>query len=335
MKKRVTMKDIANEVGVSIVAVSKALGGKEGVGDDLREKIIAKAEELGYVAKSERKIMETINPNIAIVISERFISDNAFYLKAYQRMIIELSNRGFIGILEIIRKEDEDAGIVPKVVLMNTAEQVIVIGEMKMPFLESLSKTGIKMILFDFENEELNVDSIVGDNVTGGYAMTRYLAGKGYKKIGFVGNYYATRNILDRLVGSLKYKFAKSLPHNDAWILWDRDSEGKYIDIELPKDMPDAFFCNCDDAAYRMIRTLEDAGYKVPQDIAIVGYDDYAPQIPDGINLTTYRVDIDEMIRQCIHIVKQRSMDPTYRRGIILVHGELIERDTVKRKTSK
>jgi LacI family transcriptional regulator len=292
MKKQVTMKDIAEEIGVSIVAVSKALGGKEGVGDELRETIIAKAEELGYIAKSERKQMKMSNPNIAIVISERFISDNAFYFKVYQKMIMELSSKGFIGLLEIIRIEDEDAGELPKVVLMNTADQVIVIGEMKMPFLESLSKSGVKMILFDFENQEFDVDSVISDNVTGGYTMTRYLANNGYKKIGFVGNYFVTRNILDRLVGSLKYKFAKSLPHNNEWILLDRDSNGKYIDIKLPDDMPEAFFCNCDEVAYRMIRTLEDAGYKVPQDIAIVGYDDYAPRVPEGVALTTYKVDV-------------------------------------------
>lgn len=329
------MKDIAESLGVSIVTVSKALSGKEGVGDALREQINEKANELGYITKSEQKKAELSNPNIAIVISERFISDNAFYFKVYQKMIMELSLNGFIGILELIRIEDEDAGELPKVVRMNTADQVIIIGEMKMAFLESLLKSGVKMIFFDFENEEFDVDSVIGDNVTGGYAMTRYLANNGYKKIGFVGNYYATRSILDRLVGSLKYKLAKSLPHSDDWILWDRDSNGKYIDIKLPEDLPEAFFCNCDEVAYRMIRTLEDAGYKVPQDIAIVGYDDYAPVVPEGVALTTYKVDVDEMIHQCIHIVKQRSIDLSYRRGIILVHGELVERETVKRKKNR
>lgn len=333
MGKQVTMKDIAQELNVSIVTVSKALSGKDGVGDELREKIILRAQEMGYVAKGNKTGNEERNLNIAVVISERFIFDNAFYTKIYQKMLMQMSARGFIGILEILRVEDEEAGVLPKAVQLHTVDQVIVIGEMKVPFLEHLAGSGVSMIFFDFENEEFDVDCIIGDNVTGGYTMTRYLAKCGYQNIGFVGSYKATRNILDRLVGHLKYKIAKSLPQRDTWLIPDRDKKGKYIDLKLPEDMPDAFFCNCDEVAYRMIRALESAGYRVPEDIAVVGYDDYAAQIPEGIRLTTYRVNTDEMIRQCIHIVDQRSRNPEYRRGIVLVHGELVERDTVKRKS--
>ncbi len=329
MKKQVTMKDIAENLGVSIVTVSKAIAGKDGVGDDLRQKIIEKANELGYVNRKDRK-SELTNTNVAIIIAERFVEDNnAFYFKVYQKMIMELSGKGFIGILEIVRSDDEKAGRIPNVIQMNTAEQVVIMGEMKMSFLENLSKTGINMIFFDFENEEFDVDSIIGDNVTGGYTMTRYLVKNGYENVGFVGNYKATRNILDRLVGHLKYKLSKDLQMRDEWIISDRDKNGKNIELLLPDEMPEAFFCNCDETAYRMIKKLNENGYRVPEDVAIVGYDDYAAQIPEGVELTTYRVNVDEMIHQCIHIIVQRSMEPSYKRGVMLVHGDLIERKTV------
>ena len=329
MKKLVTMRDIANGLGVSVVTVSKALAGKDGVGDDLRQKILIRADELGYVSKSDKK-NESVNKNIALIVAERFLTDNnSFYFKVYHKISMELSKKEFIGILEIVRAEDENRGRIPKVVQTETVDQVVIIGEMKMVFLENLSKVGISMIFFDFENEEFDVDSIIGDNVTGGYIMTRYLAQKGYTNIGYVGNYTVTRSILDRLMGHLKYKLAKNLPMPDYWIISDRDDEGKNINLKLPAEMPDAFFCNCDETAYRMIKTLEDAGYKVPEDIAVVGYDDYSSQIPEGIELTTYRVNIDEMVRQCVHIVTKRSLNANYRRGVMLVHGDLIERKTV------
>lgn len=332
MRKQVTMKDIAEEMDVSIVTVSKALAGKDGVSEELRGRIIEKSRQLGYVVKNEQRDTVQYNPNIAIAISERFIGDNAFYLKIYQRIIMEMSPKGFIGILEIIRREDEDAGVIPKVVQMHTAEQIVIVGEMKLTFLENLSKTGVHMIFFDFDNEEFDVDCIVSDNVRGGYVMTRYLVKNGYKKIGFVGNYKATRNILDRLAGHLKYKLAKSLQQRDSWLISDRSIEGEELALQLPDDMPEAFFCNCDESAYRLIRTLSEAGFRVPEDIAVVGYDDYASYVPEGVGLTTYRVDTDEMIRQCIHILEQRSMNPDYRRGVVLVQGKLVERDSVLKK---
>ena len=329
MGRQVTMKDIAAEMNVSIVTVSKALSGKDGVSEKLREEIVRKANQMGYILKAEQRKNQLRNTNIAILISERFISDNAFYFKVYQKMIMELSAKGFIGILEIINLEDEERGVLPKVVQMNTVDQVVIVGEMQGAFIDNLYKTGVGLVFFDFENEEYDVDSIIGDNVSGGYTMTRYLVKKGYKNIGFVGSYKATQSILDRLVGHLKYKLAKGLPQKDIWIIQDRNRSGKYIELKLPSDMPDAFFCNCDEVAYRMIGTLNAAGYRVPEDIAVVGYDDYAAQIPDGVELTTYRVDTDEMIRQCVHIVEQRSMNTSYRRGIVLVHGKLVERNTV------
>ena len=103
--------------------------------------------------------------------------------------------------------------------------------------------------------------------------------------------------------------------------------------MKLPEDMPEAFVCNCDVVAYRLIETLEKEGYSVPEDIAVVGYDDYADQIPEDIELTTYRVNIDEMIRHCIHIVEQRAKNKNYRRGTTVVYGKLIVRNTVKAKS--
>lgn len=201
VKKRVTMKDVAAELDVSIVTVSKALAGKDGVSEALREKIIEAAKEMGYVFKGDKKKGEADSLNIAIIIAERFITDNSFYLKIYQKMIRELSAKGYIGILEIVRLEDEEAGILPNVVRMEFIEQVIVIGEMKTCFLEKLVQTKLGIVFFDFENEEFDVDCVIGDSINGGYLLTRYLVQNGYKKIGFVGNFKSTRSILDRFMG--------------------------------------------------------------------------------------------------------------------------------------
>lgn len=332
VRKQVTMKDVATELGVSIVTVSKALAGKDGVSEALREKIVDKAKELGYSVKGEKRRTERGSLNIAIVVSERFISDDAFYFKIYQKMIMELSAKGYIGILEIVRVEDEEAGVLPNVVKMDSVEQVIVLGEMAAVFLEQLAETGLGIVFFDFENEEFDADCVVGDNINGGYLLTRCLVKNGYQRIGFVGDYKSTRSILDRFMGYLKYLMAKGQTVDKRWTISDRDQNGKLIDLQLPENMPDAFVCNCDVVAYRLIEKLEKVGYSVPEDIAVVGYDDYADRIPEGVNLTTYRANIDEMIRQCIHIVEQRAKNKDYRRGTTVVYGKLIVRDTVKMK---
>lgn len=324
------MKDVAAAMDVSIVTVSKALAGKDGVSEALREKIIEKAGELGYVVKGDRDGKEQGSVNIGIVISERFVSDNSFYFMIYQKMIMELSARGYIGILEIVRREDEEAGVLPNIVRVNSINQVIVVGEMQGVFLESLSNTGLGIVFFDFENEEFDVDCVVSDSVNGGFLLTRYLVKSGCKKIGFVGNYKSTRSILDRYIGYRKYLIANDQAYDEEWTISDRDESGKFIEIVLPENMPDAFVCNCDPVAYRLIEVLEKAGYSVPEDISVVGYDDFVEHKAKGIALTTYRVNTEEMIERCIDIIEQRAKDKNYRRGTTVVYGKLIVRDTVK-----
>ncbi|MDE6761737.1 MAG: LacI family DNA-binding transcriptional regulator [Lachnospiraceae bacterium] len=331
VKKQVTMKDVAKAMDVSIVTVSKALAGKDGVSDVLRERIVDKAGELGYIAKGDRSRREDLNINIGIVISERFVSDNSFYFKIYQQMLMELSKKGYIGILEIVRREDEETGMLPNIVRMNSVDQVVIVGEMQSIFLESLVQTGLGITFFDFENEEFDVDCVVSDGVNGGFLLTRYLVKNGHKRIGFVGNYKSTRSILDRYMGYMKYLIAKEQIYDAKWTLPDRDEDGKFIELELPDDMPDAFVCNCDPVAYRMIDALEKAGYSVPEDISVVGYDDFVEQPSEEIALTTYQVNTDEMIGRCIHIIEERAKNKNYRRGTTVVYGKLVVRDTVRR----
>ena len=80
MKSFVKMSDIARELGVSTVTVSKALNGKDGVSSDLRKLITLKAADMGYVYNSLPRNMRTgRNYNIGIVISEKYLGIASFY----------------------------------------------------------------------------------------------------------------------------------------------------------------------------------------------------------------------------------------------------------------
>ncbi len=329
--KKVTMKDIAQELDVSIVTVSKALAGKEGVGERLREEIKEKAKELGYVFRKSTEA-EQENKNIGVIIAERFVGDGSFYLTVCQKILLEMTQRGMIGILEVIREDDEKNGILPSLLSVKTVEQLIVLGEMDRKYLECLEKTEKSVILFDFENEDFDFDCVVSDNVNGGYLLTRYLFKQGYEKIGYVGNFRSTRSILDRYMGYRKYLIMKDIPYEDSYLIIDREDEGnKLVDLVLPKKLPDAFVCNCDTAAHRLINALKEKGYSVPEDVAVVGYDDFDGLAAEGnYEITTYRVNIEEMIYQCINIIEQRYQNPDYRHGTSVSYGRLIERKTGK-----
>ncbi|MCR5213481.1 MAG: LacI family DNA-binding transcriptional regulator [Eubacterium sp.] len=332
--KKVTMKDIAEKLDVSIVTVSKALAGKEGVGDKLREEIKDVAVQLGYVFKKNTDT-EMVNKNIGVLIAERFVGDGSFYLSIYQKLLLEMTQRGMIGILEVIRDDDEKSGNLPSLISLSTVEHLIVLGEMKKPFLESLDRSGKNVILFDFENEDYDFDAVVGDNVNGGYLMTRYLYKQGITDLAFVGNFKSTRSILDRYLGFRKYHIIKDHRFDEDNVVMDRLDDGTHIDIKLPERMPQGFVCNCDVTAVKLIKVLRENGYRVPEDIAVVGYDDFAGATNENYGLTTYRVNTEEMIYQCINIIEQRLQNPDYRHGTSVSYGRLIERKTGLKNITK
>ena len=78
----------------------------------------------------------------------------------------------------------------------------------------------------------------------------------------------------------------------DDWRLEDRDDRGLFIPFTLPHEMPEAFVCNCDEVAYNLVETLKRNGYRVPQDVAVTGYDDYRYSTICSPQLTSYRVDL-------------------------------------------
>ena len=125
-------------------------------------------------------------------------------------------------------------------------------------------------------------------------------------------------------------------PYRGDWIIYDRDADNGAMDynkyFKLPKEMPTAFFCNCDVAASMMIKKLNENGYKVPDDISVVGYDNYLfPGLCD-IKITTYGVDTYEMGRNAVLNLIRKISGERYRQGIMILEGHVIEGESVKKR---
>ena len=324
------MSDIAKEMGLSTVSVSKALSGKEGVSDEVREKIKRKAEEMGYRYNSIAKSMkEGVSNNIGVLVSERFFSENAFYSDLYQKVVREFSKQNYSCILEILSRSDERQGQLPNMVVNNKIDGLVILGQMKSRYIEKLLEVGIPYIFLDFYDEHNAVDSVVSDSVYGSYLLTNYLIKKGHKKIGFVGDIYATSSILDRYVGYYKSLVQNNLEIRKEWVISDRDEDGEFVRMGTGEDMPSAFVCNCDETAYRFVNQLKEDGYRVPEDISVVGFDDFIYARLCDPMLTTFRVDLEMMSEVAVDAMIKKIQDESYRIGRKVISGEVIIRDSV------
>ena len=95
--------------------------------------------------------------------------------------------------------------------------------------------------------------------------------------------------------------------------------------------MPTAVVCNNDVSAYALIKALEENGYRVPEDISIVGFDNYQVPGRGDLDITTYEVDIKEMARKTINNLLKKIIGEHYKKGITTVEGHMVIKTSVKK----
>ena len=331
MSKEVTMRDIAARLNVSAVSVSKAISGKEGVSDSVRELILKTAAEMGYKYTSKSS-EEAVHYNVGVIVSQTFISDSAFYSKLFQNLAIEFGKAGHSCTLEILSHRDEREGYLPVGVAGEHMDGVIVLGPISDICMSKVLRIETPCVFVDNYTPDDNADCVVSDNVYGSHMLTNYLIKKGHRKIAFVGTVTATNSIMDRYLGYLKSLMASGIEVRPDYILPDRDEKGYLKDIDIPADMPEAFVCNCDEVAYHLVEQLNKKNVKVPEDVSIVGFDDYIFATISKPQLTTFRVDMEEMSRVAVELMVDKLKNPHSYHGRKMISGQIVIRDSVREK---
>ncbi len=336
MSKTVKLADIAERVGVSVVTVSKALSGQKGMSEEMREKIIAIANELGYVQPSARKQEERQSHNIGVLIHEKYLGEYSFYWQMYQKLAQYATGHACFSMFEVVSEVMEKDGTVPKIIEENKTDGIVIIGSLQEKYIKKITEQADVPVMFmDYMDRNQSEDAVIPDSYYGGYYMTNYLIAQGHKKIAYVGTASVTGSIMDRYLGYVKSLSENGLEVRKDWVIEDRDILTGGIDeekkIKLPKEMPTAFFCNCDLTAGALIKKLEKEGFRVPEDVSVAGYDDFIyPGLCD-VELTTYAVDMTQMAKVAVKNLIRKIEGRPYRSGTSIIEGKIIVRDSVKK----
>ena len=103
------------------------------------------------------------------------------------------------------------------------------------------------------------------------------------------------------------------------------------MDFELPKRLPKAFVCNCDLVAGMLVNKLNERGLKVPDDISVVGFDNFLyPGFMDN-RITTYEVNLKAMVRVAIKKLTKQFRNPNASGGPEIISGQVILKNSVRR----
>lgn len=270
-----------------------------------------------------------------MIMGEQYVEKYAtFYWEFYQKIITCAGQKNFYVILEVLDSVREKELEEPKLVQGDKIDGLLILGSIRTEYLQMLKKKcKVPVVYMDFYDKQLQGDCVISNSFYGAYSMTNYLFEMGHEKIGFVGTVLSTESIMDRYLGYLKSLMEHGVQVREDWILRDREQNSVYCfdTISLPEELPTAFVCNSDLTASRMCRSLQEAGYRVPEDISLVGYDDWLyPGLCD-VPITTYSVNMTRMAESGIDILVRRIGGDDSRCNMQIVEGEPVFRESVKK----
>ncbi len=335
MSKNVTLEDIAAKVGVSIVTVSKALAGQKGVGENTRDLICRTAKEMGYLRNKDAD-GAGLDYTIGVVTAARYLADRmSMYWTVYRDLSMLLAGKGCFCLLEIVSEEAEREGELPGLLTEKHLDGLFVLGSMERAYTERLEAAAEVVLSFiDTVSPSDEYDCVVSNNFRGGYQMVEHLLNLGHRRIGFVGTLLTTDSIDDRYLGGMKALMERGLSYESGWIVNDRDPvTGELYEggLTLPqKEMPTAFFCSSDRTGQLLLRELQKRNLKVPEDISLVGFDNYEETGRGEPFLTTYDINRKDMVAQAAKQMLRRIGGKERRHGVTLVQGRCVLRGSAR-----
>ncbi len=244
-------------------------------------------------------------------------------------------DQGCFTMLEILSKKNERELELSKLVSEDRVDGLIIIGLLKEDYLSMIIKNAkMPLVCLDFYDKNHDCNCVVTDNYFGMYKLTNYLFEMGHTNVGYVGTLLYTNSITDRYFGYCKALLEHGKKVRKDWIIEDRDMDtgvrDKDFSFQLPEEMPTSFVCNCDMTAGIFVEALREKGYRVPEDVSVVGFDNYPIPGVCNLGITTYEVDIREMARKTINLLlKQIAGDYRYH-SMSIVEGRMILKESVR-----
>ncbi len=271
------IRKISELAGVSVATVSRVLNNPSTVSEETRNRVIQVIEEMNYVPNSIARSLTTnrtstiglIIPNILNPLYPSIAKgvEDVFYKKGYNILLsnTEYDAKREKACIEMLLSKKVDGLIICSSALKNTEFNIIT--KQKVPF----------VLLGDYvEDSDINV--VYTDYLLGAYMATTHLIKAGYKTIAHISGPMNRRVSIEKLEGYKKALCESGYKYDDEYVITGNNQiDGGHLALKKilkKKGKPDAIFVANDLMALGAIEAIKVAGYTVPGDIAVVGFDD-------------------------------------------------------------
>ena len=351
MRKKVTIQDIADALGISRNTVSKAINNTDGIADATREMILLKATEMGYKQFSYINLANsahTITPSLPdekngateiALFTTMFLTNSHFASLMLDKVQQDLSLLGYTLNTHRITREHIDTLSLPSSFHQERTAAILCVEMFDRRYDEMVCGLGLPVLFVDapakLEGETLAADQLYMENKTEIITLVNDMIKRGVKKIGFIGNFEHCQSFYERYMGFRWAMLSADVPVDEKFIIKAinprelKDSLGKL------DELPELFICANDFVAMDTVHALEELGHAVPDDVMISGFDDAAESILINPHLTTVRIRTQGMAFSAVQLLMTRIKEPSLDYRTVYTETELIYRESTEQTKSR
>ena len=181
---KITMSDIAKALAISNISVSRALSGQDGVSEELRNRILMKASEMGYL-----KPRDSGDNKILVLHQKPFIQDSSNYSYMVQGIEKALQAVGCEYDMEFVDKNRQEKLYLPNKVAKGISfDGIIFIGGFENEYVKFITSKIKNQVFYTGYSPSVECDSVWYNFNNSGYKQCEYLIKKGHRRIGFIGS---------------------------------------------------------------------------------------------------------------------------------------------------
>ena len=330
-----TIKDVAKKAKVSVSTVSLVVNKKKGISEQTKQKVLQAIDELNYHPHGiARGLASKKRGNIGFILTDyHFSKAEPFYTKIFLGSEFEARQHNYYILLTTVENKFTKRDI-PRFLLERNVDGVILAGKVPAGLIDYIYKYDLPTVFIDYFPSKRKFFAVLIDNLDGAIQAVSHLINKGHRQIAFIGGDLSHPSIQYRLDGYKQVLQQANIPINEELIITDEpdttDVNGYNATCKLYQNNEPftAIFAANDAMAFGCMRCLKEKNINVPDQVALVGFDDVEVAVQMDPRLSTIKVNKEDIGAIAVKNMAEMISNDRKIFGEILAPIELIVRQS-------
>jgi DNA-binding LacI/PurR family transcriptional regulator len=328
--KTVNSKEVAAAAKVSQATVSRVFSGQTNITEKTRNKVLQAAEALGYRPNAIARGLTLNRSNLIALVTIDVV--NPHYNAVINKIADRIQEIGREPLFFVSREEKKLDDILAQVLQYRVDAIIVLSAAVSSQMAAECERIQTPIVIFNKYTVNKNILTVCSDNVQAGWIAANYLLEKGHRRFAFIGSDTFLGTTKDRLRGFTDCLGEKGIDKcNVRMVPYTYEDGWKAMkQVLADENRPTAVFCAGDILALAAMDAAKfGGGLRIPEDMAIIGFDNIDATSWSPYRLTTFEQQIDRMVETAFDYLNLKLNGEPAEGGLKLFECKIIERTSV------